>query len=122
MTFPNPGVGLGRPVLEAAAYGKPVVASGSRDGAGLLVPDETGILLADPEPQAIADALRRLVEDPELRRALGAAAQAHAVERFDPQKNARRVEEIFDRLLDRVAPDVSPVRPTAVPTSASVGG
>src|SRR5205085_2505075 len=33
VTFPNQGVGLGRPVLEAATYGKPVVASGSRDGA-----------------------------------------------------------------------------------------
>ena len=30
VTFPNQGVGLGRPVLEAAMYGKPVVASGSR--------------------------------------------------------------------------------------------
>ncbi len=38
VTFPNQGVGLGRPVLEAATYGKPVVASGSRDGAGILLP------------------------------------------------------------------------------------
>ena len=42
VVFPNQGAGLGRPVLEAAAYGKPVVASGSPDGAGLLIPDETG--------------------------------------------------------------------------------
>ena len=34
VVFPNQGAGLGRPVLEAAAYGKPVVASGSPDGAG----------------------------------------------------------------------------------------
>ena len=32
----DPGVGLGRPVLEAAMYGKPVVASGSGTGAGIL--------------------------------------------------------------------------------------
>ena len=38
VVFPNQGAGLGRPVLEAAAYGKPVVASGSPDGAGILVP------------------------------------------------------------------------------------
>ena len=45
VVFPNQGAGLGRPVLEAAAYGKPVVASGSPDGAGILVPDRTGLLL-----------------------------------------------------------------------------
>ena len=38
VTFPNQGVGLGRPVLEAATYGKPVVASGSRTGAGRAPP------------------------------------------------------------------------------------
>ncbi len=100
VAFPNQGIGLGRPVLEAAAYGKPVVASGSETGAGVLLPELTGILLADPTPEAIAGALRRLVEDPELRAALGAAAEAHARGSFDPATNARRVEELYDRLLD----------------------
>ena len=52
VTFPNQGVGLGRPVLEAATYGKPVVASGSRDGAGILLPGRTGFLLDDASPGA----------------------------------------------------------------------
>src|SRR5215210_8217269 len=71
VTFPNQGVGLGRPVLEAAMYGKPVVASGSGDGAGVLLPDVTGILLDDASPEALADALRTLIEDASLRRRLG---------------------------------------------------
>src|SRR5581483_1953981 len=61
VTFPNQGVGLGRPVLEAATYGKPVVASGSETGAGVLLPGETGLLLADASPQQLADALRLLI-------------------------------------------------------------
>jgi glycosyltransferase involved in cell wall biosynthesis len=99
VTFPNQGVGLGRPVLEAAAYGKPVVASGSADGAGVLVPGETGLLLMDPSPRAIADALRRLVDDPGLRERMGRAARAHARECFDPAANAEAVEEVYERLL-----------------------
>ena len=47
------------PVLEAATYGKPVVASGSRDGAGILLPGRTGFLLDDAQPERIAAALRR---------------------------------------------------------------
>ena len=67
VTFPNQGVGLGRPVLEAAVAGKPVVASGSIDGGGILVPERTGILLADSNPASLAAALRRLVLDADLR-------------------------------------------------------
>jgi glycosyltransferase involved in cell wall biosynthesis len=99
VTFPNQGVGLGRPVLEAAMYGKPVVASGSRDGAGVLVPGVTGLLLDDPSPRGIADALRLLIVDPELRSRLGAAAVAHAHEQFDAAANARKVEAVYERLL-----------------------
>src|SRR5204862_3556344 len=87
VTFPNQGVGLGRPVLEAAAYGKPVVASGSKDGAGVLLPGKTGLLLDDATPAAIADALRELIGDAALRQRLGRAAAAHARERFDPARN-----------------------------------
>jgi glycosyltransferase involved in cell wall biosynthesis len=100
VTFPNQGVGLGRPVLEAATYGKPVVASGSADGAGVLLPGRTGLLLDDARPPAIAGALRELIADPSLRRRLGQAAEAHARERFDPARNARAVEGVYEALLD----------------------
>ena len=99
VTFPNQGVGLGRPVLEAATYGKPVVASGSADGAGVLLPGRTGLLLEDAAPAKIAAALRLLIDDPELRRRLGAAAAEHALRRFDPARNAGAVEAVYDQLL-----------------------
>ena len=99
VTFPNQGVGLGRPVLEAATYGKPVVASGSRDGAGVLLPGRTGLLLSDAGPPEIARALRTLIGDADLRRRLGGAAEQHARSRFDPARNARAVEAVYDSLL-----------------------
>jgi glycosyltransferase involved in cell wall biosynthesis len=99
VTFPNQGVGLGRPVLEAAAYGKPVVASGSDDGAGLLLPGKTGILLEHGTPDEIARALRTLISDPPLRTRLGEAAAAHARGVFDPESNARAIEQVYDSLL-----------------------
>ncbi|HVS84028.1 MAG TPA: glycosyltransferase family 4 protein [Gaiellaceae bacterium] len=99
VTFPNQGVGLGRPVLEAAVAGRPVVASGSPDGAEILLPGVTGILLEDPTPEAIAGALTALTNDPELRHRLGAAAAEYAHERFDPERNARLVEDVYDHLL-----------------------
>jgi glycosyltransferase involved in cell wall biosynthesis len=112
VTFPNQGVGLGRPVLEAATYGKPVVASGSADGAGVLLPGKTGLLLDDASPPNIAAALRLLIEDPELRARLGGAAADHARERFDPARNARAVEAVYDSLLG-VRPSVGREAPAA---------
>lgn len=105
VTFPNQGVGLGRPVLEAAMHGKPVVASGSQDGAGVLIPGETGLLLEDPTPEAIAGALRTLVRDDDLRERLGVAAARHARQQFDPVSNARAVEEVYDQLLGTAPAD-----------------
>jgi glycosyltransferase involved in cell wall biosynthesis len=99
VTFPNQGVGLGRPVLEAAMHGKPVVASGSATGGSVLIPDETGILLDDPTPENIALALKELAENPELCERLGAAAARHARVAFDPERNAREVERVYDEIL-----------------------
>ena len=99
VTFPNQGVGLGRPVLEAATYGKPVVASGSSSGAGVLLPDVTGVLLDDASPRRIADALRKLIDDADLRVRLGEAAAAHARDHFDPVRNAEAVKTVYEGLL-----------------------
>jgi glycosyltransferase involved in cell wall biosynthesis len=117
VTFPNQGVGLGRPVLEAATYGKPVVASGSENGAGILLPGKTGLLLDDATPAELAAALRLLIDDSELRARLGAAAAVHARDRFDPARNARAVERVYDQLLGRPpeapAPSDRPAQPVA---------
>lgn len=99
ITFPNTGAGLGRPVLEAAALGIPAVASGSPDGAGVLVPGTTGILLPRPDPVALADAIASLVTDPAARHRMGAAAEAHARSAFDAATGARAVERVYDGIL-----------------------
>src|SRR5678815_2318579 len=57
---PSQGPELGRPVIEAAASGVPVVASGSRTGGGVVVPDETGVLVDDYGVDSIADAVAEL--------------------------------------------------------------
>ena len=118
VTFPNQGIGLGRPVLEAATYGKPVVASGSAGGAGVLLPGKTGLLLEDANPEELAAALRLLIDDPELRRRLGDAAALHARDKFDPSGNARAVERVYDQLLGLEVEAPPPVRRAAETVAA----
>jgi len=99
VTFPNQGSGLGRPVLEAAAFGRPAVAAGSPDGAGVLIPDETGILLQQPTASSLAAALRPLIRDENLRSRLGDAAKAYARTWFTPESSAAAVTDVYERVL-----------------------
>lgn len=99
VTFPNQGAGLGRPVLEAGGYGVPVVASGSPDGAGLLVPEVTGLLLASADAGELATAVARLAESAELRRRLGDAARARIRRIAAPADVAARVEVVWSETL-----------------------
>jgi glycosyltransferase involved in cell wall biosynthesis len=66
--------GWGRVVSEAARYGVPSVGYdvyGLRDA---IVDGETGLLVREQRPEALAKAIAELIDDPPLRNRLGAAA------------------------------------------------
>lgn len=75
--FTLPSVYEGNPmtIIEAMGTGLPIVASRVGGIPDMVRDGETG-LLVEPEPEAICDALTRLVEDSTLRRRLGQAAMA----------------------------------------------
>ncbi|GAA0407398.1 hypothetical protein GCM10009530_69560 [Microbispora corallina] len=87
-------------VMEAMAYGLPVVAFDCAPGVRELVAHEAAGLLVPPGDTAgFAGALTRLMEDDELRRRLGGAAR-ESVRRFSPDAVVDRWERLF-ALLDR---------------------
>src|SRR3989440_5196919 len=96
---PSQGPELGRPVIEAAASGVPVVASGSRTGGGVVVPGQTGLLVEDYTADTLAAAVAHRLRDQARRQALGRAARAPAERDFDPSRNARPIESIYRRIL-----------------------
>ena len=104
VAVPSQGPELGLPALEAAACGVPVVATGSTTGAGVVVPDETGVVTPDRSVEALARAVRGLLADPARRERLGRAARSHAEQRFDARVSAGRIEAIYARLLALPSP------------------
>lgn len=64
-----------RALLEAAASGRPMIATDVAGCRDLVRDGENGLLVPARDPVALADAIARLVEDPDLRRRLGAAAR-----------------------------------------------
>jgi glycosyltransferase involved in cell wall biosynthesis len=90
--WPEP---FGLVALEAAAAGKPIVASdigGLRD---IVADGETGILVPPDDRLALGAAMRRLGRDAELRQRLGAAAKERAAT-FSPEAIVPRFEEAYE--------------------------
>lgn len=96
---PSRGPELGRPVLEAAACGRAVIATGSPVGAGLLLPGVTGELLPSRAPALLAAELAGLLADTGRLRTLGLNARRHAEEHFDAARNARRIMDVYEQVL-----------------------
>ncbi|MEM7205815.1 MAG: glycosyltransferase family 4 protein [Planctomycetota bacterium] len=98
--LPERTEGLGRTLIEAQAVGTPVL-SWPRGGIGDAVVDGVGgtLVPVDDLNAAIAAAHRLLAGD-QLER-LSAHAQAFARERFAADAVARRIQAVYDRVLDR---------------------
>jgi glycosyltransferase involved in cell wall biosynthesis len=82
--FALESMALGKPVVT---YLKPDVVERSAEGFGIRIP----IVRATKE--TLADALRPLVEQPALRREIGAASRAYVEQVHD-------IERVADRLVD----------------------
>lgn len=91
---------FGRVAAEAGAMGKPVVGSALGAQREVIVDGETGLLAAAGDPSALADKIVRLLNDPDLRRNLGAAAAARVRERYTTAGLQRATLAVYDRLLE----------------------
>ena len=95
-TRPEP---LGLVALEAAAAGKPVVAS-AHGGLPEIVEDgTTGMLVPPGDHGRLAARLRELADDPALGRRLGEAARARVRERFGRERMLAELHALYERLL-----------------------
>jgi glycosyltransferase involved in cell wall biosynthesis len=91
--------GLPLSILEAMAAGLPVVASAVGGIPELVVDGETGFLVPPGDPEALAEALRRVVADDELRRRLGAGGRERAEQLFAVEPGRRAHVALYERLL-----------------------
>jgi glycosyltransferase involved in cell wall biosynthesis len=96
LAFPGLGEALGLVYLEAAAAGLPTVAC-EGPGPAVMVPAGGG-LLTPPTAEAYAAGLARLLDDPEARRRMGAAARRFAAAERSPAALARRLGEALAQL------------------------
>lgn len=110
--------GLGVVLVEALSFMTPVVASSVGGIPDVIKDEQTGLLVPEKDPAALAAAVLRLLHDRELAQRLTEAGLAHAREYFDWQRITAELLRIYRDVIDRQAPAVgsgAPARQRGAP-------
>jgi glycosyltransferase involved in cell wall biosynthesis len=95
--FPSLYEGFGLPPLEAMASGTPVITSNVSSLPEVV--DDAALLIDPMNPGAIAEAMRRVLEDPVLRADL-IRRGCDRVKAFSWQRSVARVREVYREILE----------------------
>jgi glycosyltransferase involved in cell wall biosynthesis len=87
--------GLPTSVLEAMALGLPVVTTSLNGLSEAVIHEQTGLVVPGRDPESLADALERLLEDPALRERLARNARAHVEEHFSLDRSVALLRSLF---------------------------
>jgi glycosyltransferase involved in cell wall biosynthesis len=90
---------FGLAIVEAMAAGLPIVATSSEGALEIIEDGRTGKLVHSSDPEALAQAINQLLDDPDERSRLGQAAQLAARERYSLARMAKDTERVYRQVL-----------------------
>jgi glycosyltransferase involved in cell wall biosynthesis len=105
--YPAPEEDFGMGVIEAMAWGVPVVAWNHAGPTVTVVGGVTGYLAEPYEVESYAAGIRHLLLDPETRLKMGRAAHDRAEAQFSWERHVQILEEACQQALTRPKPEVS---------------
>lgn len=92
---------LGRVLIEAQLLETPVVATDAGGAPEVVADRETGLLVPERTPAAIADAVTQLLDDPEWGHELATRGREQALSRFDSRRIVEEFETLYREVLGR---------------------
>jgi glycosyltransferase involved in cell wall biosynthesis len=95
--FVQPSVweGLSLALLEALMAGLPVIASRVEGVVDVVVDGESALLVPAKDPVALAEAIDKLIKEPEFRKQLAIQGQNRFLERYSVDRMSRSYEELI---------------------------
>jgi glycosyltransferase involved in cell wall biosynthesis len=87
-------------LMEAMAMEIPTVSTYVSGIPELIENDQSGLLVPEKDPQALAAAIQRLIQDAALRERLGKNGRHKVQAEFNIHKNAAQLANLFERYLD----------------------
>ncbi len=100
--------GFGRPLVEAALMGKPVVAFNHGPSPEIVDPGVTGLLVSSGDGKAFIEALASLLLDDSVAKKLGANGRTKVIEKFSLRAhNEKILSELIALGKKKVSPDLA---------------
>src|SRR5574341_68182 len=93
--------GLGVVLIEALNYKKPVIASAVGGIPDIVIDSQTGLLVPQKDPQKLADAILRVLQDTALSKRLGENGYHHCQKHFSWESITQELIQIYSRLSKR---------------------
>jgi glycosyltransferase involved in cell wall biosynthesis len=84
--------------MEAMIMGRPIIASRIGGLIDIIVDGQTGLLVPPGDPQALREAIQRLLDDPERRECMKMVARQRVVE-FQAKSVVPRIEQVYREVL-----------------------
>jgi glycosyltransferase involved in cell wall biosynthesis len=102
--LPSHSEGMSNALLEYMSAARPIVATAVGGNVRIIEDGLHGLLVPAGDPAALAEAIRRLLDDHELARRLGRAARRRVEKRYSRQAMVRRFEAFYEGLVRRGCP------------------
>ena len=99
VVMPSHSEGSPNVLLEAMAAGVPVVATRVGGVPEIATDGETAVLVEPRNPEAMAAAIQRMLEDESLRARLSRNARELVEEKYSPDAYRRSLVEIYEEVL-----------------------
>lgn len=99
--LPSHREGLPKSLLEAAACGRPLVATDAPGCREIVIPDQTGLLVPIENASALAGAIGELASSRELRTRYGAGARQLVVETMSAQAIGAATVDLYREQIER---------------------
>jgi glycosyltransferase involved in cell wall biosynthesis len=93
------GEGIPTVLLEAAATGRPTVATDIPGCRAITIDGETGFIVPENNPHELAGALLKLISDPVLRKDMGAKAHQLVLEKFTTERVNEETLNVYRTVL-----------------------
>ncbi len=90
---------FGVSVVEAMAAGLPVVATNTPGFREVVIDGETGFIVENMNPKAIADALHALIMDPEMKERFGKKGREKVEQHFNWQDNVDKMLSVYESVI-----------------------
>ena len=91
--------GLPKSVIEAEAIGRPVVTTDSVGCRDTVIDGKNGYMIPIKDSDALAAALRKLIDNTELRQTMGKNAREFAVNKFDIKDVVKVHMDVYNNIL-----------------------